>query len=331
VPLTIEHSEGLIHIKKTENGKHRVSVNLFNKKGFISRNVWETSYPLDLIRKILEVKGPMWLCDEIARDEDESYVQKYLEYTTLSYVEQSDISAKRILDFGCGCGSSTMVLARLFENSEIVGLELEQKFRRVAQLRAKHYGFEDVNFITSPGPTDFPSKLGEFDYIFLNAVYEHLLPNERKILLPKIWFHLKAKGILFINETPHRFFPIEVHTTGMPLINYLPDKMALYLAQRFSKRVQQNETWETLLRKGIRGGTQKEILKILNINQQKPTLLRPIRPGIKDQSDIWFKISTMRSLSFSKKFVICLIKFLKKFPFLPMTPYISLAIQKSTP
>ncbi|GAI94708.1 unnamed protein product, partial [marine sediment metagenome] len=187
-----------------------------NKKMFVPRSICETSYPVDLIKQIMNVRGLAYLCDEIMRDEKPTYVQRSFKYGILSYFGEDSFDKKKILDFGCGSGSSTMILARMFANVEIVGVELEEELLSIAKMRAKHYKFSNVSFIRSPSGDNLPSELEDFDYVVLSAVYEHLLPNERKNLLPKIWAHVKPGGILFINQTPYRYSPIESHTTVLP-------------------------------------------------------------------------------------------------------------------
>ena len=79
--------------------------------------------------------------------------------------------------------------------------------------------------MTNPMATDnFGS---EFDVIQLNAVFEHLVPQERKKLMPDLWQRLRLGGYLVLTETPWRWFPIETHTTGLPFVNYMPDRLAL--------------------------------------------------------------------------------------------------------
>ncbi|WKZ19248.1 MAG: class I SAM-dependent methyltransferase [Candidatus Jettenia sp. CY-1] len=91
---------------------------------------------------------------------------------------------KRILDFSCDAGASSIVLSRMLPNTEIVGVELDEKLLYTARLRAEHYQAHNICFIPSPDGNNIPDKLGKFDYIILSAVYEHLLPHERKNLLP---------------------------------------------------------------------------------------------------------------------------------------------------
>jgi hypothetical protein len=68
---------------------------------------------------------------------------------------------------------------------------------------------------------------------------------------------------MFLNQTPHRYYPLEYHTTGLPFLNHLPSPLAFRAAKRFSKRVAPNTSWVELLRDGVRGGTEREILNDL--------------------------------------------------------------------
>jgi hypothetical protein len=83
-----------------------------------------------------------------------------------------------------------------------------------------------VRFLVSPDANSLPPEIGTFDFVMLSAVYEHLLPEERRRVMPWIWSKLKPGGTLFINQTPYRYFPYEHHTTGLWFINYLPDKLS---------------------------------------------------------------------------------------------------------
>jgi len=182
----LEHPGGSVHIKAMPKGKNKVSVQLENNRLFMRRNEWTTSYSLELIEQILKARGPAALCDEIMRDEDPSYLEKKFKYTILSYEDINSRDAVKILDFGCGCGASTMVLSRMFPNAQIVGVELLPEHLKVAILRAKYYKTNNVTFIQSDDGYSLPSRIGDFDYAVLSAVFEHLLPEERRVLMPKI-------------------------------------------------------------------------------------------------------------------------------------------------
>ncbi len=275
------------------------------------------------------MKGACYLCDELARDEDPSYVSRDLSGDLDAYFPDENFAGKRILDFGSGSGASTMVLSRMYPNAQIVGIELESELNEIAVERLKFYGYRNVEFHLSPSGSELPSGLGKFDLVILSAVYEHMLPNERQQLLPLIWDHIETGGYLFLNMTPHRYFPIEHHTTGLPAINYLPDSLAYKVSRKFSNRVDENESWETYLRRGIRGGTENEILSILNNHgNDKAILLEPKADGINDRIDLWYSYLSKDRKVWIKSGLRETLKAIKAVTGQVLVPNLSLVINK---
>lgn len=326
--VTVTYDDAIVTVEKLRSGRNRIAVKPLTRGLFIPHNTWETSYPLYLIEQILNLKGPAYLCDEIMRDEDEMYVRHNFKYDILSYVSEEEFRNKRILDFGCGSGASTMVLARMFPEAEIVGVDRDEKLISIAGLRAVHYALKRISFFLSPDNIDLPAGIGGFDYVIFSAVFEHLLHEERNCLLRKIWHLLKPEGIIFIDQTPNRYFPIELHTTGLPLINYFPDMMTYYLAKIFSKRISAHSSWEALLRAGIRGGTVPEIMKILGKDVYAPLLLTPSRLNVRDRIDLWYTSSIIIRFAFIKTVAVCLLKVLHYVTGITLVPYLSLAVRK---
>jgi 2-polyprenyl-3-methyl-5-hydroxy-6-metoxy-1,4-benzoquinol methylase len=324
--VTLTDQDGSVHISHSGKGERTISVDLTEPE--VPKCICKTSYDIELIKRIIDVKGLRSLCDEVKKDENPSNIQDYLKYTLFSYVSENSIHGKRILDFGCGSGSPTMVLARMFPDAKIVGVDIDEDSLSIARLRSQHYKFDNVTFLHSPNSNDLPFWPGNFDYAILNKVYEHFLPNERKTLLLEIWSHIKPDGILFINDIPHRYFPVENHVTGLPLINYLSDKMTLKLARKYSKRVGSDETFEDLLRRGIRGATVKEISNILNTDSSKPIFMEPTRLQMKDNIDLWFQLSKTSRFPILKKCFRSCSKILKTVTGITFMPYLHLAIKK---
>jgi len=294
---TLNHEDGKVLITELEGGKRRVSVTLFNQNKHIPHESCETSYPVSMIAEILRIKRPAYLCDEIKRDEDPLDVQRCIKYEVFSYMGEDELDGSRILDFGCGGGASTMILARHLPKSEILGVELRSELLRLALM-------------------------------ILCAVYEHLLPHERRLLLPQLWSHLRPGGVLFIFQTPFRWFPLESHTTRMPLINYLPDSITHRLVSRFSNRVGSNETWADLLRRGIRGASPGEILRILREAGSCPVLLEPSRTGLRNRIDLWVSLSGAARYPAFKRIAAIPLRILEAVTGFVFTPYISLAFRK---
>ena len=325
---TLEHAEGKVLVTDLPTGGNRIQVALRDPQMFSPAQECEAAYPVELISLILEIKGPAWLCDEIARDADPDYVLKHFETEMRAHFGFEDLAGKRILDFGCGSGASTMCLAKLFSKSDITGVELEGDLLKIAQGRLDHHGFENVRFLHSPSGTELPEALGRFDLVVLSAVYEHLLPHERSVVLPQLWSLLNDNGILFLNQTPHRYFPLELHTTSLPLINYLPDGLTLKAARRFSRRVDENDTWDSLLRAGIRGATVPEIQKHLHDESTTALKLAPTRTGLKDRVDLWYSTTNPNNRPALKRTAKLFLKALHSLTGVALVPELTLAFRK---
>jgi 2-polyprenyl-3-methyl-5-hydroxy-6-metoxy-1,4-benzoquinol methylase len=312
------------------DGLRKIVVNPKQSSLFIPRREVVTSYPDELILLILGIKGPGYLCDEIARDEDPSFVEAALKQDILSFMPAEDFEGKRILDFGCGAGASTMILNRMLKGADIHGVELDARLLSVAKARAVHYGSDPGQLLLAPNGRTLPANLGTFDAVVLSAVWEHLLPMERPAVLKQIWSVLRPGGCLFLNQTPNRFSPIEGHTTGLPLINYLPDRLAHAAVVRFSKRTNRDTKWETLLRRGIRGGTTAEILEIIRGTcLGTPSLMSPIASsGDKDVIDLWYKSSASARLPILKRGIWASLKIVKMTTGAEILPWLTLAIRK---
>ena len=186
-------------------------------------------------RALLAAHAGEWLEDALSRLDPDGEVATTLIRQLTAYLDLSQCRGKRLLDFGCGVGASSLAIARLLPETEIVGVELNRERVRIANHLRNDAGLTNLRFLASPAGDQLPSDIGTFDYVMLSAVYEHLLPHERRVTMPLLWNALKPGGILFISGTPHRWFPIEHHTTGLPGLNYLPDILTHALGSRFGK------------------------------------------------------------------------------------------------
>jgi SAM-dependent methyltransferase len=320
---TLTHPFGDVDVVDLPGGDRDVRVRA--RAGvFVSRERIVTTYPVDLVAEILAVKGPGYVCDEIARHEDPAYVRKLLEHDLDCYFPRAAFEGARIVDFGCGCGASTMILADMYPRAAIVGVELLAEHVRIAEARKRLLGKRSVECRRSPSGVEVPLEEGAFDFVILSAVLEHLLPEERRALMPQLWRALRPGGKLFLNQTPHRLFPVELHTTGLPLINYLPDAWAGELARRFSPRVDRGASWEELLRAGIRGATDAEILDVLGPGAR---LVEPSERGCHDRLDVWYTGLGPRHRG-AKRAVLSAMRLVHRVTGVVFTPSLSAAFEK---
>jgi ubiquinone/menaquinone biosynthesis C-methylase UbiE len=320
---------GRLYVHALAGGGFRLRGEALDPRTAVPHATCECTYPLNLIRQIFEAYGAAYTCEEIGREIDDADATLDVKYSIVAYFDDDVFSRPvRILDFGCGSGSSTMALSRLFPNASLVGVDFVSKFLAIGEARAKHYGAKNLTFkqVDSAGVRDSKE---EYDLVFLNAVYEHLLPHERPSVLASIWAALKPGGRLILNQTPHRWFPIETHTSGLPLVNYLPDFVARAAIGIFSKRSVAKSNWDSLLRAGVRGASVREIMRNIRRLDPDASLLQPIRL-VRAWPEIWYAAKKARlskhgwltrgAIGAAGEFI--------RITKLPISPYVNIAVAK---
>ncbi|MGH9513713.1 MAG: methyltransferase domain-containing protein [Terriglobales bacterium] len=265
---------------------------------YIPRKSCRTTFPLELIEYLAERWNFAWFCDSLSRFDPADAVAKTLRNQMFSYFAPEAFRGKRLLDFGCGDGASTLAIAAMLPETEIVGVELDSSLIETANHVRSFLKMPNVQFLCSPSGNELPKGIGDFDFVMLSAVYEHLLPEERKIVMPLLWSIMRPGSAIFINQTPYRYSPYEAHSTGLWLINYMPDRMAHFAARNLARRnheINKSPDWNVHLRGGLRGGTEKEIVRNLTRGDTKAArILQPRQNGLRDRADFWLSCTNQR-------------------------------------
>jgi 2-polyprenyl-3-methyl-5-hydroxy-6-metoxy-1,4-benzoquinol methylase len=328
----ISHPSADITMQALPSGRRRIHVRMLDPDEHVWVESFETSLPRELIKRYLEVHGPAGLGHSLVRIEEGGELHRALRFSTLPFVATEEFKEKRLLDFGCGSGTSTIHLARMFPETEVVGLDLLPELLDPARSLMEHLGVGNVTFMQAKAADSLPDELGSFDFVTLNAVYEHLLPGERKLLLPQLWASLRPGGVLFVNQTPYRWYLLDSHTTRLPFINYMPDWLALRYARRFAgwkrQRVARDAEWETLQRGGIRGATEGQIIRQLEKLEGVPVPLRPRLWGYSDAVDLWYAQSMIRRPMRIKPVMRIAYKAIGRFTGSPFAPDVTMAVRK---
>lgn len=97
-------------------------------------------------------------------------MQRGLHWLILSHVDPDEIGSGTILDFGCGGGASTMILARMFPRARIVGVEIDPGVMSIAHARRDHYGYENVELHLAKSATRVGEDVGPVDGIVLDGL-----------------------------------------------------------------------------------------------------------------------------------------------------------------
>lgn len=154
----------------------------------------------------------------------ESLVQEWL--PALDGVIPMLEAGARVLDVGCGQGSSTILIGQAFPNSEVVGLDPDRRSVAQAQQAAQDAGTDNVSFREATA-TDVS---GEFDLICFFDAFHHLgNPRQATTVIRDV---LATDGALMLVE-PLSLNSIEENLTAAGPLYYgpstivcLPDAMS---------------------------------------------------------------------------------------------------------
>lgn len=141
------------------------------------------------------------------------------------------LDGARVLEIGCGSGSSLMALAE--QRSELTGIDVVPEAIDMTHARFRHFGLgaPTVHLMNST-EIDCHFEAGSFDLVIFFASLEHMTYDERMTSLRAAWHLLADGGTLCIIEAPNRLWLFDDHTSGMPFFHWLPDEIALEYFKR---------------------------------------------------------------------------------------------------
>ncbi len=134
-----------------------------------------------------------------------------------------------VLEVGCSFGHITEYLAEQPEVARISTFDTDTDF--VAMLRAKveDQGLDKVVDLRQLGNDEtrrLPYADAAFDLVLAIGVVEHLPPRNRRAQVDEYYRVLRRGGHIAILDTPNRAFPLETHSVGLPLVQWLPAPLA---------------------------------------------------------------------------------------------------------
>jgi len=273
---------------------------------------------LDIPERAIQ-EPPAWTPQQLERNR---FVRFRTTYTFDHLVDLPRERALKILDFGCGEGHSIDALLERYPNARFVGADID---RGLLATCIAHFGANPrVRLIQMEDPIATADLGADFDVIQLNAVFEHLLPDERKKLMPDLWQRLRPQGYLVVTETPWRWFPIETHTTGLPLVNYLPDRLAL-AAVRY--RHKKPLTWTDALKYGVRGATVNEIISCIGAGRGALERVQPAKADVRDMLEVWWQGESRKTPV--KATAYHALRLLQKTTGLMISPWVNFVLRKT--
>jgi 2-polyprenyl-3-methyl-5-hydroxy-6-metoxy-1,4-benzoquinol methylase len=169
--------------------------------------------------------------------------------TSIPWLSESLVlEGLRVLEIGCGTGSSTLALAE--QGARVTGVDIDLGAIEVGRRRLELYGLEaDLR----PGNAEDIGRefFGQrFDLVLYFATLEHMTIPERLTSLRQAWDLLEPGGHLGVIEAPNRLWVSDVHTSQLPFFNWLPDDLAFAYAP-FSPRENFRELYGTAPRESM--------------------------------------------------------------------------------
>lgn len=137
------------------------------------------------------------------------------------------LEGKKILEVGCGTGSSTVAFAE--QGATVVAQDVDEGSLQVARDRLASFGLTAELKLANGLPD------GHCDIVLLFAVLEHMTLEERLSTIRESWARLPSGGLLVAAETPNRLWYYDSHTSNSNFYNWLPDDLALLYARRTSR------------------------------------------------------------------------------------------------
>jgi 2-polyprenyl-3-methyl-5-hydroxy-6-metoxy-1,4-benzoquinol methylase len=149
------------------------------------------------------------------------------------------LKGARVLEIGCGTGSSTVALAE--QGAKVIGIDIHPPSLAVAQARAQAYGL-DVRFLAA-NATDVHRLFARetFDLVLFYATLEHMTVAERLSAIRSTWEMLPPKGLWCVIEAPNRLWYVDTHTAFLPFFHWLPDDLAMYYGTQSKRSISKQE------------------------------------------------------------------------------------------
>ncbi|HEV8473617.1 MAG TPA: class I SAM-dependent methyltransferase [Methylomirabilota bacterium] len=140
----------------------------------------------------------------------------------------------RVLEVGCSFGHITEWLAERPDVARIHTFDTDADFVAITRTKVEELGLTrvaDVALLGSDETRRLPWPDAAFDLVLAIGVVEHLPGRNRRAQVDQYYRVLAPGGHIAILDTPNRWFPLETHSVGLPLVQWLPPRLAWHYAR----------------------------------------------------------------------------------------------------
>ncbi len=131
-----------------------------------------------------------------------------------------DLRGKRVLEFGCNVGASTVVLTAM--GAIVTAVDVAADMIRIARANVERYGMKaDIHLVDDT--RTLPFDAGQFDFILANSVLEYVQTDHLPDIIKEMHRVAASDASMLICGTASRLSPKEVHS-GRWFVNYIPKR-----------------------------------------------------------------------------------------------------------
>ena len=186
----------------------------------------ETRYSARVVRLLIERKGvrraPLYFPFK------EQRARLFLD-PLFRYLRARGARGLVVLEVGCSFGHMTEYVAEQPEVAEIHCFDTDPAFVEIVRAKVEEQGLGAVKEVLLLGNDEtcrLPWPDARFDLVLVVGVIEHLPTRNRRAQVDEYYRVLAPGGHIAILDTPNRLFPLETHSIGLPLVQWLPPRAA---------------------------------------------------------------------------------------------------------
>jgi len=192
---------------------------------------YSTTYSARVVQMLVERKGAARAPQYFAYKQTRGH--HFLD-PLFAYLRGRGARELHVLEVGCSFGHITEYLAERPEVREIATFDTDPAFVAMVRLKVEEMGLErvrDVQLFSNEETRRLPYPDEHFDVVLALGVVEHLPVRGRRQIVDEYYRVLAPGGHIAILDTPNRLFPLETHSVGLPLVQWLPPRAAFAYAK----------------------------------------------------------------------------------------------------
>jgi SAM-dependent methyltransferase len=187
---------------------------------------YETRYSLRVVRMLIERKGARRAPPYFGYKDTRG---RHFLAPLFRYLRDGHARGLSVLEVGCSFGHVTEYMAEQPEVAEIHCLDTDPAFVDIVRAKMEEQGLTKVKEVLLLGNDEtrrLPWPDARFDLVLVVGVVEHLPARNRRAQVDEYYRVLAPGGHIAILDTPNRVFPLETHSIGLPLVQWLPPRLA---------------------------------------------------------------------------------------------------------